>query len=97
MLSDYYFFRNLCHCIPCTINARGQILQILLRFGPELCGDYFNNSNSAVFKDSTSQFALSGQILGNVRKLIAFFSEKFSLSEFFERDYLFERITDLTE
>ena len=62
-----------------------------------LCGDYLTNSNPAVFKDSSAQFALSGQILGNVRKLIAFFSEKFSLSEFFERGYLFERITDLTE
>ena len=45
------FFRNLCHCTPCTINARSQIL---LRFGPMLCGDYLTNSNPAVFKDSTS-------------------------------------------
>ena len=71
--------------------------QILLRYGPELCGDYFTNSNPAVFKDSSAQFALSGQILGNVRKLIALLSEKFSLSDFFEMDCLFERITDLTE
>ena len=64
---------------------------ILLWYGSELCGDNFTYSNPAVFKDSPSKFALPGQALGKVRRLIALLGEMFSLSNLFERGDPFER------